>query len=328
MKTRLDEGCYTDSLTPTLMMTGREYFMTRGIVSLVLAVFILITAGCSPEASAWREVLVEDSLETYQDFLATYPDSEHVAQAESRIGELRIAIMLNEVSDRWNLSVRRPVETGDYGCGADASEMLASYEAEGDVTLSFDSLTETFGWNGQERVGRADNSLSGVEIDESGNPVMWGNLCFGNLQVQGRWIVQDESILLKVGTAISVVTRYVDETLPAETESRPISEEEIQDLPLEYFARHILVDSEEEARAVIDLLNDGGDFAALAVEYSTGPSGPNGGDLGWFAADVMVPPFADAVRAMEVGSYSVEPVPTQFGWHVIFVEETRDQQPQ
>lgn len=90
----------------------------------------------------------------------------------------------------------------------------------------------------------------------------------------------------------------------------------------EYKAAHILVETEEEAKSLIEELDGGADFAALAKEKSTGPSGANGGDLGWFAGDMMVEPFSAAVAEMEAGSIS-EPVQTQFGWHVIKLEETR-----
>ncbi|MEV8467992.1 peptidylprolyl isomerase [Fluviibacterium sp. DFM31] len=95
-----------------------------------------------------------------------------------------------------------------------------------------------------------------------------------------------------------------------------------QDAGNEYSAAHILVESEEEARALIAQLNDGADFAALAAEHSTGPSGPNGGDLGWFAEGAMVKPFEDAVLALEAGQVSA-PVETQFGWHVIRLNGVR-----
>lgn len=91
----------------------------------------------------------------------------------------------------------------------------------------------------------------------------------------------------------------------------------------EYRASHILLESEEDAKAVIQALADGSDFVELAKEKSTGPSGPNGGDLGWFKADTMVPEFAAAVQEMEAGSTSQEAVKTDFGWHVIKLDETR-----
>ncbi|NHQ73114.1 peptidylprolyl isomerase [Roseovarius gahaiensis] len=90
----------------------------------------------------------------------------------------------------------------------------------------------------------------------------------------------------------------------------------------EYQAAHILVETEDDANSIVQDLTDGADFAELAAEKSTGPSGPNGGDLGWFGAGVMVEPFFQAVAALEPGQVS-DPVETQFGWHVIKLNETR-----
>jgi len=90
----------------------------------------------------------------------------------------------------------------------------------------------------------------------------------------------------------------------------------------EYNASHILVETEEAAAALITELEGGADFAELARENSTGPSGPNGGLLGWFGKGAMVAPFEEAVLATEVGAVS-GPVQTQFGWHVIKLNETR-----
>ncbi|MCT8998046.1 peptidylprolyl isomerase [Chelativorans intermedius] len=92
-------------------------------------------------------------------------------------------------------------------------------------------------------------------------------------------------------------------------------------------ARHILVESEEEARQIIEALDAGGDFAALAEEKSKDGSSSNGGDLGYFTRGRMVPAFEEAAFALEPGSYSSEPVETQFGWHVIKVEDKRRQSP-
>lgn len=92
----------------------------------------------------------------------------------------------------------------------------------------------------------------------------------------------------------------------------------------EYKARHILVETEEAAKAVITKLDEGADFAELAKTDSTGPSGPQGGDLGWFGEGRMVEPFFQATVALESGNYTAAPVQTQFGWHVILLEQTRD----
>jgi peptidyl-prolyl cis-trans isomerase C len=91
----------------------------------------------------------------------------------------------------------------------------------------------------------------------------------------------------------------------------------------EYKARHILVKSEDEAKKIIEELDKGGDFKALAKKHSIDPMGQEGGDLGWFTADRMVAPFSEAVVALENGKYSKTPVQTQFGWHVILREESR-----
>jgi len=90
-------------------------------------------------------------------------------------------------------------------------------------------------------------------------------------------------------------------------------------------ARHILVGTEEEAQTVIEALNAGGDFEALAKEHSTGPSGAEGGDLGYFTAGTMVAEFNDAAFALQAGEVSA-PVKTKFGWHMIKVEDRRLQE--
>jgi len=91
-------------------------------------------------------------------------------------------------------------------------------------------------------------------------------------------------------------------------------------------ARHILVETEDEAKAIVEKLEGGADFAELAKAESTGPSSANGGDLGFFTKDQMVGPFAEAAFAMQTGEVSA-PVKTRFGWHVIKVEDKRDRQP-
>ncbi len=91
----------------------------------------------------------------------------------------------------------------------------------------------------------------------------------------------------------------------------------------EFKARHILLPDEDAAKAIIEELKSGADFAELAKQKSQGPSATTGGDLGWFKAESMVPPFAEAVAAMQKGSYSDNPVKTRFGYHVILLEDTR-----
>lgn len=89
-------------------------------------------------------------------------------------------------------------------------------------------------------------------------------------------------------------------------------------------ARHILVPSEAEAVQVIKDLDAGADFTELAQRRSSDPSASRGGDLGYFLREEMVPDFSKAAFAIKPGSYSKKPVKTQFGWHVIKVEERRN----
>lgn len=96
---------------------------------------------------------------------------------------------------------------------------------------------------------------------------------------------------------------------------------------LQFKARHILVETQSAAVDLVAKLDEGADFQELAKTKSTGPSGPNGGDLGWFAPNQMVKPFADAVATLENGGYTKAPVQTQFGWHVILREDSRDSEP-
>jgi len=115
-------------------------------------------------------------------------------------------------------------------------------------------------------------------------------------------------------------------------ESFEVTDEDIQksyddrikkDANDEFKARHILLKSEEDAAAVIKELADGGDFEKLAESKSTGPSASNGGDLGWFKSNSMVKEFSDAVKTMKKGETSTAPVKTNFGWHVIKLEDLR-----
>jgi peptidyl-prolyl cis-trans isomerase C len=93
-------------------------------------------------------------------------------------------------------------------------------------------------------------------------------------------------------------------------------------------ARHILLSSEADAKAVIEQLKKGADFATLAKEKTTDPAGKtSGGDLGWFTKEQMVPAFADAAFKLKKGEFTETPVKTQFGWHVIKVEDRRVAKP-
>lgn len=114
-----------------------------------------------------------------------------------------------------------------------------------------------------------------------------------------------------------------------EDEVKARYDKEIAALPkqVEVSARHILVKTEEEAKAIIAELDAGKDFIELAKAKSTDPNKSEGGDLGYFTKGRMVPEFEEVAFAMEKGTYSKTPVKTQFGFHVIKVEDKRDAAP-
>ena len=123
-------------------------------------------------------------------------------------------------------------------------------------------------------------------------------------------------------------TDYIEKNPPSDADIQAIYEENLPALAGDqYKARHILVTTREEADAVIAQLREGAEFVTLAEERADGPTGPNGGALDWFTLDSMPAQFASAVRAMSVGAYSTEPVQTEFGFHVILLEDTRKQEP-
>ena len=120
------------------------------------------------------------------------------------------------------------------------------------------------------------------------------------------------------------LSKYVQENIKEEnlkaSYSNFIADETSRE---EIKASHILMDTENEAIDVINMLNNGDDFAELAKNKSTGPSGPSGGDLGWFKRGQMVPPFEKAAFSLNKDEISQKPVQTQFGWHVIKVFDKR-----
>ncbi|MCT8988758.1 peptidylprolyl isomerase [Chelativorans sp. SCAU2101] len=125
---------------------------------------------------------------------------------------------------------------------------------------------------------------------------------------------------------------YIDQNVVqgiTEEDLRARYEEEIAKIEPkeEVRARHILVETEEEAAEIIKQLDEGADFATIAGEKSTDGAAAQGGDLGSFTRGRMVPEFEEAAFALEPGTYSKEPVKTAFGWHVIKVEDKRMQEP-
>lgn len=127
--------------------------------------------------------------------------------------------------------------------------------------------------------------------------------------------------------ATAALRSQLQEQTPTEEAIKEAYQEMTVDQEQEYKASHILVETEGKAGEIIEKLNQGADFAELAKEHSKDTSAVQGGDLGWFSPEVMVEPFSEAVTRLEKGEYTKQPVQTQFGWHVIRLEEVREATP-
>lgn len=126
----------------------------------------------------------------------------------------------------------------------------------------------------------------------------------------------------------AVQDKYLKDRKPTEQELRAEYETQLSAMPkTEYHARHILVATEPFAQKIIERLEKGEKFEALAKSESMDSSKNNGGDLGWFSPNRMVPEFSGALIALKPGEYTKKPVQTQYGWHVIQLLETREVQP-
>jgi peptidyl-prolyl cis-trans isomerase C len=122
--------------------------------------------------------------------------------------------------------------------------------------------------------------------------------------------------------------KFIEGAEPTEAELKAEYDARIAEAPKqEYHARHILVDDEALAKSLIGQLDKGASFEKLATENSKDGSSTEGGDLDWFNPGQMVKPFSDAVQQLEVGKYTATPVKSEFGWHVIKLEEQRPTTP-
>jgi peptidyl-prolyl cis-trans isomerase C len=127
--------------------------------------------------------------------------------------------------------------------------------------------------------------------------------------------------------ARAMATRFIEKNPATDAEMKAVYEQNLPRLggQQQFKARNIVVESKEEADRVIKQLQQGKKFADLAKEHASGPTGPNGGDLGWFTAATMVQPVVEAARAMKIGTYSTEPIKSEFGYHVLLLEDSRTQ---
>jgi peptidyl-prolyl cis-trans isomerase C len=123
-------------------------------------------------------------------------------------------------------------------------------------------------------------------------------------------------------------SKYLKDKTPTDAELRAEYETQVAQMPkTEYRARHILVQTEEFANNAIERIRKGARFEDVARRDSIDGSKQQGGDLGWFGPQAMVKPFADAVMSLKKGEMTMKPVQSQFGWHVIRLEDSREVQP-
>lgn len=164
-----------------------------------------------------------------------------------------------------------------------------------------------------------------IVIDQLVNDVLLGE------KVDSSGIASDPVVQERVAIAKDQIVRglYVERYVEDKVTDKAVKEEyaklkkEAEGVQ-EAHAKHILLEKEDEAKEVIKKLAGGAKFEDLAKEYSIGPTGKNGGDLGFFTKDMMVPEFADATFDLKAGTYTKEPVKTKFGWHVVKLVEKRD----
>jgi len=213
-----------------------------------------------------------------------------------------------------SLSLALPVVAED---SADANTIVATVNGTqitlGHLILARQALPEQYGNYPAEML------FKGL-LDQLVQQTLLAQSTSGEVSMRMELEMENQRRMLLAGAAIDTVM------------AMNISEDDVQQMyqaefvnaesGAEYNASHILLESEEGALALVSALEGGADFADLAKEKSTGPSGPDGGQLGWFGPGMMVPEFEQAVQSLEVGAVSA-PVQTQFGWHLIKLNDSR-----
>jgi len=213
-----------------------------------------------------------------------------------------------------SMSLALPVVAED---SADANTIVATVNGTqitlGHLILARQALPEQYGNYPAEML------FKGL-LDQLVQQTLLAQSTSGEVSMRMKLEMENQRRMLLAGAAIDTVM------------AMNISEDDVQQMyqaefvnaesGAEYNASHILLESEEGALALVSALEGGADFADLAKEKSTGPSGPDGGQLGWFGPGMMVPEFEQAVQSLEVGAVSA-PVQTQFGWHLIKLNDSR-----
>ncbi len=143
-------------------------------------------------------------------------------------------------------------------------------------------------------------------------------------------VVAQIELMKRSVLANAVLRKVLSDKAPSEEQIKKEYETTVAAMgKKEYKARHILVDSEDKAKNLIEQIKKekGANFSELAKANSSDSSAAEGGDLGWFALDAMVPPFGQAMTKLEKGKFTEQPVKTEFGWHIIILDDIRDTTP-
>lgn len=218
--------------------------------------------------------------------------------------------------------------------GKDAAKTADKPDPAAEVVATVDGVAltrNTFDFYIKAATGKASADLAPEQRQEALDSLIRMQLVAAQAQKDGLDKEKDISAALDL-SRLDVLQRalqqkYLKDKAPTEQELRAEYETQLAQMPrTEYRARHILVQTEEFANRLMERLKKGEKFERVARE-SLDSSKENGGDLGWFNPQSMVKPFADAVMTLKKGETTAKPVQTQYGWHIIRLEDTREVQP-
>lgn len=210
----------------------------------------------------------------------------------------------------------------------DSDEKVSAYPADTIAVVNADPITEAyFNRYAAERLAEHANSFDPSERDTVLSELIKIQLILQHANASGFSTLPDVKTELLFWHNKTLTKMMLKQELGnvdvSEQALQKAYEESKQLSHYKYKARHVLLNTEVDALNVIDKLRKGENFITLAEKYSLGTSGKTGGDLGWFTPQTMDPTFAHAVMQMKTGSFTITPVHTQFGWHVILLEEVQ-----
>ena len=216
---------------------------------------------------------------------------------------------------------------------APAADAAAAAAAAPVATVNGTAISrDMFEFYAKAASGKAGSELTAEQRQQILDALVSGELVAQQAGKEG--LEKDKDVQSMLGMARleilqrAIQQKYLKDKTPTEAELKAEYDAQIALMPrTEYHARHILVQSKEQADKITGQLRKGANFAQLAAKESLDSSKAQGGDLGWFAPSSMVKPFADALVQLKKGQVTPAPVQSQFGWHIIKLEDTRDVAP-